>query len=99
MAGGRPPLIEQQVTLLDGRTLTYGDAIASALEAGAFVEDAAARVGIDKGTVYNWLRRGRENADPGVFLRGKKAGQPRPIEREHRVYVEFFNAVTRARGH
>lgn len=95
----RPPKIAQTVELRDGSTLTYSEAIIAALEAGAFVEDAAARVGIDKSTVYNWLRRGREHKDPGVFLRGKRAGEPRPIEREHRPYVEFFHAVTRARGH
>jgi hypothetical protein len=104
---GRPPKILQEITeqYTDARTkevksrqIKIVDAVIRAIEAGASVELAAESVGIDRTTIYNWISRGEEWADPPVYQSGKKKGQPKPIPEEQAIYVDFLDRFTRARA-
>lgn len=57
---------------------------------GNYVETAAALSGIDKGTFYRWLKRGK--AEQERISRGG-----RPLKRED-PYLEFYNAIEKARA-
>lgn len=97
------PLIEKRITERnpdtgEERQVLVGDAVVRAVQAGASVELAAESVGVSKQTVYNWISRGEEWADPPVYTRGKLKGEPKPIPEGERVYVDFLDAFTRARA-
>lgn len=72
----------------DGTTtrVTVGEAIVRNLAAGGYVEQAAAACGIDKPTLYAWLKRGARARRKS--LNGKGA-----VPATDRQYVEFSNAV------
>jgi transposase len=80
MSGGRPikltPEIEQEIT--------------KAIRAGNYIETAAAYVGINKTTLYDWMKRGareRERLEKNPKAKIKKSEAP---------FVEFSNAVKKA---
>ena len=80
MAAGRP-------TKLTSETHAR---IVQAIQAGNYIETAAAYAGISKNTLYEWLRRGareKERLASNRRARPKKAEQP---------YLEFADAVEKA---
>ena len=80
MAGGRP-------TKLNFDT---HNKIITAIRAGNYIETAAAYAGIDKSTLYDWLKRGEREKQ-------RVAQNPRyKIRKSEKPYVEFSNAVEKA---
>ena len=80
MAGGRP-------TKLNFDT---HNKIISAIRAGNYIETAAAYAGINKSTLYDWLKRGEREKQ-------RVAQNPRyKIRKSEKPYVEFSNAVEKA---
>lgn len=66
------------------------DTIVKAMRHGNYLQDAAAYAGVHKGTVYNWMERGRaetERLDADETAKPIKAETP---------FREFFNAVAQA---
>jgi hypothetical protein len=61
--------------------------IVEALEAGAFQDAACEAAGISRATFYGWLKRGRAARDSGG-----------PVDVVDRPFLEFLNAVERARA-
>lgn len=76
--GGRPSKLTEELT----------DEITKVVRAGNYIETAAAYAGISKSSLYNWLRRGREERER--VERGEK-----PKARES-VYLGFLDAVEKA---
>lgn len=80
MAGGRP-------TKLNFDT---HNKIITAIRAGNYIETAAAYAGINKSTLYDWLKRGEREQQ-------RVAKNPRyKIRKSEKPYVEFSNAVEKA---
>lgn len=80
MAGGRP-------TKLNFDT---HNKIITAIRAGNYIETAAAYAGINKSTLYDWLKRGEREKQ-------RVAKNPRyKIRKSEKPYVEFSNAVEKA---
>lgn len=80
MADGRPTKLTPEVQ----------HRIVQAIQAGNYMETAAAYAGINKTTLYDWLRRGareKERLERNSRARMRKAEAP---------YVEFSNAVEKA---
>lgn len=67
------------------------DKIITALKQGSYVESAAAFAGIDKVTLYRWLKRGAREID-----RLENAGPRAKVKKTESVYVDFCNAVEQA---
>ena len=64
--------------------------IVTAIKAGNYIETAAAYAGINKSTLYDWLKRGE---------REKQRVEKNPrykIRKKERPFVEFSNAVEKA---
>jgi transposase len=78
MAGGRP-------TKLDAERQ---ERIVLLLRQGNYVETAAALAGIDKTTLYDWLRRGMRARD--------LAAADKEVEERELPYAEFSHAIERA---
>ena len=80
MAGGRPTKLN----------IDTHNKIISAIRAGNYIETAAAYAGIDKSTLYDWLKRGEREKQ-------RVAQNPRyKIRKSEEPYVEFSNAVEKA---
>lgn len=80
MAGGRPTKLN----------IDTHNKIISAIRAGNYIETAAAYAGIDKSTLYDWLKRGEREKQ-------RVAQNPRyNIRKSEKPYVEFSNAVEKA---
>lgn len=80
MADGRPTKLTSEVQ----------HRIVQAIQAGNYMETAAAYAGINKTTLYDWLRRGareKERLEKNSRARMRKAEAP---------YVKFSNAVEKA---
>lgn len=78
------------------RTLLNPDTherILAALDAGARYEDAAAFADISPATLYNWLKRGREEQDR--LDREPEGTEPHPDEAP---FLDLLEAVTRVNG-
>ena len=64
--------------------------IITAIRAGNYIETAAAYAGINKSTLYEWLKRGEREKQ-------RVAKNPRyRIRKSEKPYVEFSNAVEKA---
>lgn len=64
--------------------------IITAIRAGNYIETAAAYAGVNKSTLYEWLKRGereKQRAAENSRYRIRKSEEP---------YVEFSNAVEKA---
>jgi hypothetical protein len=81
---GQPPKLEQ--ILPDGRRIF--DAIVDAVRGGAYMEHAAAYAGVAESSLYLWRAKGREWI--GV--------ESDEVPDEVRLYVEFSEALEKARG-
>lgn len=69
-----------------------------ALAQGAKYQDAAAYAGVSEASVYNWLRRGREEAARlDALASADPDTDPEPRESEL-PFLEFFEAARRANG-
>ena len=80
MAGGRPTKLN----------IDTHNKIISAIRAGNYIETAAAYAGINKSTLYDWLKRGEREKQ-------RVAQNPRyNIRKSEKPYVEFSNAVEKA---
>lgn len=91
MPGGRPSSIDAVIEHTpEGVPVTVADRIIALLRQGAYMEHAAAAAGVQKVTVYDWLRTG---ARAGMAVeKGKK------ITPEQARCREFANAVHQASG-
>lgn len=89
---GRPPSINRLLaTRDDGTTETVADRIIAHVQAGNYIEEAAGAAGVNKVTVYDWLKRG---ARAQAHL---AAGKPKAeLSRLDRQCAEFTNAVASA---
>lgn len=94
MPGGRPSKINTVVltrTTDDGTTIevTAGERIVQALRMGNYVETAAALAGVDKATVYEWLKVGAQATDKhqrqGIALAKLTTHERRCMEFSHAV--------------
>ena len=70
---GAPPKLDQPLTRPDGTVTTIFDQIVNDIRVVGYVDKAAARAGIDRTTVFDWLKQGaRANTartkDPRVRL-------------------------------
>lgn len=66
------------------------DKIVKAIQAGNYIETAAAYAGISKNTLYEWLRRGQREKD-------RVAKNPRfKIKKAEELFVKFADAVEKA---
>lgn len=66
--------------------------IVALVQAGNYIETAAAAAGVVKSTVYSWLKRGARE-------KRRVAKSPRcKIRKRELPFVEFSNAVERAQG-
>lgn len=79
---------------MTGRPIKLDDEIqnriVTAIRAGNYIETAAAYAGINKSTLYSWLKRGERE-------RQRVAKNPRArVTQKERPFVEFSNAVERA---
>lgn len=72
-------------------------AILDAIALGAKYQDAAAYAGVTEASLYNWLRRGREESARLDALVTDDNPDPQPSESEA-VFLEFFEAARRANG-
>ncbi len=64
--------------------------ITDAIRAGNYIETASAYAGINKSTLYDWLKRGqRERQRVAKNARNK-------VQKKERIYVEFSDAVEKA---
>jgi transposase-like protein len=92
---GRPSAIYDEVVFKSEagaeERLSVPDALVRYLELGVYIETACGAIGIHPATFYNWMARGEEHKLPDDAPEGAK-----PPEAE-RVYVDFFEAITRAR--
>ncbi len=80
MAGGRPTKLN----------IDTHNKIISVIRAGNYIETAAACAGINKSTLYDWLKRGEREKQ-------RVAQNPRyKIRKSEKPYVEFSNAVEKA---
>lgn len=64
--------------------------IIKVIRAGNYIETASAYVGLDKSTLYDWLKRGRRERE-----RVSKNPKAR-IKKSEKNFVEFSNAVEKA---
>ena len=88
---GRPLKLLQRID--PGQKETYQDRLLSALKAGSFFDDACAYAGVSKSAAYEWLAKGRAARD----LQESK-GEQYELPGEDRIYLEFTDAVERARA-
>lgn len=72
-------------------TSAVQETIVGLLRAGNYLETAAAYAGVNKVTVYKWLKRGARS-----LRKSSKTGEP--IPEAELAFVEFSNAVQRARA-
>lgn len=99
MPGGRPPKLNTVVLTRqapDGTTekVTAGQRIIEALQIGEYVETAAALAGVDKTTVYEWLKVGA-NAHDLVARQGRTL---KSLSEHQRNCMEFSHAVAEAQA-
>lgn len=93
----RPSKINQKIEVAPTgedpkpQKITVADAIVQALRAGAYIEDAAEAAGVGESTVYAWIKRGQEYAPD--LAKGLAS-----VPASHRPYVEFAEAVEKARA-
>lgn len=91
MVMGRPPGsadMDKVVATVDGVDVTAEQRIIGILSVGGYVEVAAAAAGINKTTVYDWLRRGAR------AIAAEARGQE--MSRAEIRYAAFANSVARA---
>ncbi len=81
-AGGRPTKLTPEAH----------QTIVEAIQAGNYIETASAMAGIEKPTLYDWLKRGADER-----ARVNKSARLR-ILKDERIYVEFSYAVAAAMG-
>jgi hypothetical protein len=92
---GRPPKLNTVVWRSeDGqKSLTAGERIVQAIRAGNYVEAAAAMAGVNKTTVYEWLKVGATVVD------ALEGGARRADFKQHQLdCADFSNAVAAAEG-
>jgi len=77
---GRPTKLSKEIA----------DAIIENLRLGNYQEHAAQAVGINKGSFYNWMERGKNEQDR--INHGLE-----PLE-EETIFMEFFNSVEKAKA-
>ncbi len=65
-----------------------GERICDFVRMGSYLETAAAAVGIDRTTLYAWLKHGN------VFIEAEDAGKPRNMK--HAKYKRFVENITKA---
>lgn len=65
--------------------------ICDAIRAGNYIETAAAHAGINKSTLYEWMKRGAREKD-----RVERAGGRAKVKKSEAEFVEFSNAVEKA---
>lgn len=99
MPGGRPSKIDTVVltrTTEDGTTVkvTAGERIIQCLRMGSYMETAAATAGVDKTTVYEWLKVGATATDK-VHRQGIPASK---LTAHERKCMEFSHAVDEAQA-
>lgn len=80
MSGGRPTKLNDKVQ----------HKIVTAIKQGNYIETASAYAGINKSTLYDWLKRGQREID-----RVSKDGRLR-VRKKEQKYVEFSNLVEKA---
>lgn len=68
--------------------------IAEAIENGVPITHAGALIGVHTATIFLWMGRGQDAAE----ATDPHTGHPTPIATNDRCYVEFYEAVTRARA-
>lgn len=90
MAMGRPLTLGMTHRVRDdGSRETVGDAIASAIRAGNYVETAAKRIGVSKVTVYAWMQR-------GARARRQAIRSETTVPPTERIFVDFLNSIEEA---
>ena len=90
MPGGRPSKITTVVAIdANGQEITAADRIIQCIRMGGYHETAAAAAGVDKTTLYEWLKVGAHATDlhhrQGIPLRKLTAHQQRCMEFSHAV--------------
>lgn len=83
--------IKRKLKQADGTTITVGEAIVRALQAGAFLKDAAQAAGVTETTVHNWLARGRLQLN-------ENGERLKDIANADLPFLEFFESVEKSRA-
>jgi hypothetical protein len=68
------------------------DEIAEIVRKGNYIQVACACVGISKGTYHLWVKKGEEETARRASVEDDETPE------HHQIYVDFLNAVTRARA-
>ena len=68
--------------------------ICAALRAGNYIEPSAMRAGINKATLYNWLKKGGQENER--VARGRAQGRNCVVSAKLQPYVDFLDAVKKA---
>lgn len=90
---GRPTKLDQVLrTTEGGQQITVGDQVLNAIRAGNYMEAAAVSAGIDKTTLYDWLKQG---ARLSTDVEQGRIKTPRAGSRDRQL-IEFSHAVAQA---
>jgi hypothetical protein len=94
----RPTRIHDIIGHTDtGDPITVGDRIISAIRAGNYIETAAAFAGVNKDTIYHWLREGaRARARLEAALADGNTSVD--VTDNERAWMEFSDAVAQAQA-
>lgn len=76
--GGRPTKLNDDLK----------DQICKVVRAGNYIETAAAYAGLSKQTLYDWMKRGRREAEARI--------EGKPAQRREEKYVRFLDAIEKA---
>lgn len=68
--------------------------ICAAIAAGNYIEPSAMRAGIDKTTLYNWLRKAGKEVER--VAKGEAKGRNVRVAAKMQPYVDFLHAVKKA---
>lgn len=68
--------------------------ICQAIQAGNYIEPSAMRAGIDKTTLYNWLRKAGKEVER--VAKGEAKGRNVRVTAKMQPYVDFLHAVKKA---
>lgn len=89
---GRPLRIHEVVDHREGQPVTIGEQIVRDVQHGNYVETAAAAAGLDKATVFDWMRRGAR------LRTDEHEGRRSRFTKDERALMEFSTSVAQAQA-
>lgn len=84
---------DPQGNVIEERPITIADRVIAYVRAGEYVDLAAAAAGINRDTIYEWMKQAAT-----AQLRQHNQPNPTPHTPHEIACIEFSDAITRARG-